>query len=143
MDVDRGRVVVFDGLCNLCSGGAQWLLHHPSRSPYRLIPMQSDLGRALLVQHNYDPDDPLTFLVIDGPRSLTESDAWIHLVDAAGGAWRLVRAARIIPRSVRDMVYRLIARNRYRWFGRRTSCFIPQSSIESVSSAEHLEKTGP
>jgi hypothetical protein len=90
----QSRVVVFDGLCNLCSGGARWLQHHPSDPPFSLVPMQSDLGRKLLTQHGCDPDDPLTFLVLDGDRCLTQSDAWIHLVAAAGPAWRHIAAAR-------------------------------------------------
>jgi predicted DCC family thiol-disulfide oxidoreductase YuxK len=121
-----GRIVVFDGLCNLCSGGARWLERHRSEPPFLLVPMQSDLGRALLSQHGYDPDDPLTFLVLDGDRCLTQSEAWIHLVAAAGGWRRLIITTRVIPRAWRDAVYRLIARNRYRWFGRRQTCYLPQ-----------------
>jgi predicted DCC family thiol-disulfide oxidoreductase YuxK len=125
------RIVVFDGLCNLCSGGAGWLQRHQGRPPFRLIPMQSDLGRTLLAQHGYDPDDPLTFLVLDGGQCLTQSDAWIHLVAAAGRGWPLVRAAGVIPREWRDAVYRVIARNRYRWFGRRRTCYLPAAPKDS------------
>ena len=57
----------------------------------------SDQGRTLLTRHGYDPDDPLTFLVLDGERYLTQSDAWIHLVTAAGGWWRLAYAAGLFP----------------------------------------------
>jgi predicted DCC family thiol-disulfide oxidoreductase YuxK len=127
----RDRIVVFDGLCNLCSGGARWFLQHPSEPPFHLVPMQSEVGRTLLARHGYDPDDPLTFLVLDGERCITQSDAWIHLVAAAGGAWRLAHAARVIPRPLRDVVYRLIARNRYRWFGRRNSCYLAPAPVES------------
>jgi predicted DCC family thiol-disulfide oxidoreductase YuxK len=133
MNTERGsveintRLMVFDGFCNLCSAGARWVQRHKIEPPFRLVPMQSDEGRRLLTQHGYDPDDPLTFVVLEGDRCLTQSDAWIHLAAAAGGAWRLVHAVRVIPRVVRDYAYRLVARNRYRWFGRRTTCYIPQS----------------
>jgi predicted DCC family thiol-disulfide oxidoreductase YuxK len=60
----ENRIVVFDGLCNLCSGGARWLQYHQSEPPFQLVPMQSDLGRTLLTQHGYDPDDPLIFLIV-------------------------------------------------------------------------------
>jgi len=93
--------------------------------------MQSEVGRTLLARHGYDPDDPLTFLVLDGERCITQSDAWIHLVAGAGGGWRLAHAARVIPRPLRDVVYRLIARNRYRWFGRRKTCYLAPASVES------------
>lgn len=123
---DRGRTVVFDGLCNLCSGGARWLEHHQGDPPFRLVPMQSDQGRELLTAHGYDPDDPVTFLVLDAGQQFTQSNAWIYLVAAAGGGWRLIHATRLIPRAWRDSIYRLIARNRYRWFGRRNTCYLPQ-----------------
>jgi predicted DCC family thiol-disulfide oxidoreductase YuxK len=141
MDADN-RIVVFDGLCNLCTGGARWFEHHPAKPPFLLVPMQSDRGRALSAQHGYDPDDPLTFLVLDGRQCLTQSDAWIHLIVAAGGAWRLMHAARIIPRAWRDSVYRVIARNRYRWFGRRRVCYLPQTPPESHSPAEPSARSG-
>lgn len=129
------RIVVFDGLCNLCSGGARWLQDHQTQPPFHLVPMQSELGRILLARHGCDPDDPLTFLVLDGNRCLTQSDAWIHLVAAVGRAWRVVNVARVIPRFWRDAVYRLVARNRYRWFGRRKTCYLPQHT-ESDPSTE-------
>jgi predicted DCC family thiol-disulfide oxidoreductase YuxK len=93
--------------------------------------MQSELGRTLLTRHGYDPDDPLTFLVVDGDLCITQSDAWIHLTVAAGGVWRSVRAVRVVPKALRDSIYRLIARNRYRWFGRRKTCYLSQSSVDS------------
>jgi predicted DCC family thiol-disulfide oxidoreductase YuxK len=127
--------MVFDGFCNLCSGGARWVQRHRIEPPFRLVPMQSELGRAMLAEQGYDPDDPLTFLVVDGDRSLTQSDAWIHLVAAAGGGWRLIHATRVIPRILRDSVYRLIARNRYRWFGRRTTCYVPHADLNSLRTS--------
>jgi predicted DCC family thiol-disulfide oxidoreductase YuxK len=138
----ESRIVVFDGLCNLCSGGARWLEQHQSKPPFRLVPMQSDLGRTLLTKHGYDPDDPLTFLVLDGGQCLTQSDAWIHLVAAAGGWRRLVKTIRVIPRAGRDSVYRLIARNRYRWFGRRQTCYLPQPPTGSNQPAESSPRSG-
>jgi predicted DCC family thiol-disulfide oxidoreductase YuxK len=136
--------VVFDGLCNLCSGGARWLQAHPSEPPFQLIPMQSDFGRSLLIQHGYNPDDPLTFLVVDGERYLTQSDAWIHVVAAAARGWRLIYVARVIPRAWRDAIYRLIARNRYRWFGRRTACYLPAAPLnEPEPPGKPPESHGP
>ena len=141
METDT-RIVVFDGLCNLCTGGARWFERHPATPPFLLVPMQSDSGRVLLAQHGYDPDDPLTFLVLDGRQCLTQSVAWIHLIVAAGGGWRLTRATRVVPRAWRDYVYRLIARNRYRWFGRRQTCYLPQPQMDSSSPAERSTRSG-
>jgi len=119
------RIVVFDGLCHVCSRGARFLERHPVQPPFHLVPMQSEAGRQLLSVHGLDPDDPPTFLVLDRGRCLTHSDASIHIMASAGGAWRMVLAARLVPRPWRDALYRLLARNRYRWFGRRATCYLP------------------
>jgi predicted DCC family thiol-disulfide oxidoreductase YuxK len=88
--------------------------------------MQSDAGKALLVEYGIDPEDPATFLVLDGGRRFTESDAAIHVIAALGMPWRVINVVRIVPRGWRDALYRLLARNRYRWFGRRSACYLPQ-----------------
>ena len=89
--------------------------------------MQTAAGRAILLQNGVDPDDPTTFLVLDGGRIRTASDATIHLMTSPGGAWTLFHLARVMPRSWRDWVYGVVARNRYGWFGRRTACSLPKS----------------
>lgn len=118
------RVIVYDGYCNLCSGWAQFHLRHPAEPPFALIAMQSDTGRILLSANGVDPDDPATFLVIDQGRCLTQSDAAIHVVTELGSIWRLFGFFRIVPRQWRDALYRLLARNRYRWFGKRSTCYL-------------------
>jgi predicted DCC family thiol-disulfide oxidoreductase YuxK len=121
------RVLVFDGYCHLCSGWARFLSRHPVTPPFRLVAMQSEEGRVLLTTHGIDPDDPSTFLVLDAGRVFRESDAVIHVVTALGRLWRVFEIARVIPRPLRDWMYRVLARNRYRWFGRRQVCYLPGS----------------
>lgn len=126
--IDPGaRVIVFDGICHVCSGWIRFLGRHRIDPPFRLLPMQSAAGKALLVQFGIDPKDPATFLVLDRGRQLTESDATIHVIATLGGLWQMAQLARIVPRRWRDAAYRLLARNRYRWFGRRCACYLPLS----------------
>jgi predicted DCC family thiol-disulfide oxidoreductase YuxK len=126
--IDPGaRVIVFDGICHVCSGWIRFLGRHRIDPPFRLLPMQSAAGRALLVQFGIDPEDPATFLVLDRGQQLTESDATIHVIATLGGLWQMAQLARIVPRRWRDSAYRLLARNRYRWFGRRSTCYLPLS----------------
>ena len=119
------RAIVFDGHCHICSGWARFLSRHEVEPPFQLIAMQSAAGRELLTQHGIDPDDPATFLVLDRGHRFERSDAAIHIVAALGGLWRAAHAARIVPRGWRDALYQLLARNRYRWFGRRSTCYLP------------------
>jgi len=119
------RVVVFDGYCHICTGGVRFVLRHPVHPPFEIVPMQSDRGRSLLLKYGIDPENATTFLVLDGDRAMTESDASIHLISALGGIWRIAEAGRIVPKRVRDWMYRLLARNRYNWFGKRDTCYLP------------------
>ena len=128
MSANENRVVVYDGHCHLCSGWVRFFERHRVQPPFLLTPMQSPAGRDLLTQYGIDPDDPSTFLVLDRGRPFTASDAVIHVIAAVGGAWRLVQAAHLIPRAWRDAMYRVLARNRYRWFGRRETCYLPKKT---------------
>jgi predicted DCC family thiol-disulfide oxidoreductase YuxK len=87
--------------------------------------MQSPRGRELLTSHGVDPDDPMTFLVLDGGNAFTQSDAAIQVMVASGGLWRAMSLARWVPRGLRDGLYGVVARNRYRWFGKRSTCYLP------------------
>jgi len=122
----EARVIVFDGICHVCAGGVRFLRWLHVQPPFQLIPMQSVEGRAILVEHGIDPEDPVTFLVLDQGQRFTESDASIHVIAAVGGPWKMIHIVRLVPRRWRDALYRLLARNRYRWFGRRSTCYLPQ-----------------
>ena len=122
----KARVIIFDGICHVCSGWVAFLSRHRINPPFQLIPMQTAQGKSLLAEYGLDPEDPATFLVLDHGRQFTQSDAAIHLIAALDGFWRMVRVARLIPRAWRDALYRLLARNRYRWFGRRSTCYLPR-----------------
>ena len=88
--------------------------------------MQGARGRALLDAHGIDPDDPATFLYLDRGRAWTDSDALAAVLATLGPGWSALAALiRITPRPLRDAGYRAIARNRYRWFGRRATCLVP------------------
>jgi len=91
--------------------------------------MQSATGRALLTRHGIDPDDPVTFLLIDAGAAYTDTDAALRIVSRFGFAWRLFASIiGIIPRSLRNALYRWIARHRYRLFGRHEVCLIPPAN---------------
>jgi predicted DCC family thiol-disulfide oxidoreductase YuxK len=121
----RSAIIVFDGDCVLCSGWVRFLLHHDREARYRFAAMQAPAGRALLVAQGLDPHDPSSFLLLDGDRAWTDTDAIRRVVGGLGGPWRAVHVLGWIPKRLRDGMYQLVARNRYRWFGRNASCFVP------------------
>lgn len=120
----EGPVIVFDGICVLCNGWVRFLLEHDREARYRFAAMQTDAGRALLASHGLDPDDPASFLLVEDGRAWTDTEAIRRVLAGLGGVWRLAALLSLVPRFVRDLLYRLLARNRYRVFG-TTTCHVP------------------
>lgn len=118
-------VIVFDGVCALCSRWVRFLLRFDRQARYRFAAMQGAQGSALLRVHGLDPDDPLSFLLVDEQGAWTDTDAILRVLTGLGRAWRLAGVLRVIPRRWRDAAYRALARNRYRWFGRHDACYLP------------------
>jgi len=125
----NGPVVVFDGICVLCNGWVRFLLKR-DRGRYRFAAMQSESGRALLFAHGLDADDPASFLLVDNGVAWTDTDAIRRVLSGLGGAWKIAALIGLVPRFLRDSLYRTIARNRYRWFG-TTACTIPDEAQRS------------
>ena len=117
-------IILFDAECVLCSANAQFILRHDKNGHFRLATMQGRVGAELYIDHGMDPHDPISMLVIDGDRVRKDSDAVLSIYEALGFPWRLISLFRVVPHFIRDPVYRWVARNRYRLFGKRTSCWI-------------------
>lgn len=120
-----GPVIVFDGHCVLCSANARFVLRNDRRGHFRLAAMQGEAGAAILRRCGVDPHNPDTLIVIDGGSVFRESNAVLAIWAQLGWPWRALALARIVPRFLRDPVYRWIARHRYRLFGRNEQCFVP------------------
>jgi predicted DCC family thiol-disulfide oxidoreductase YuxK len=126
-------IIVFDGQCVLCSANAQFVLRHDRRSYFRLASMQGEVGAALYRRFGIDASDPESMIVVDGARLYRDSDAILAIYGGLGWPWRALAAiGRLMPRMLRDPMYRWIARHRYRLFGRRDVCWVP--------SAEYAER---
>jgi predicted DCC family thiol-disulfide oxidoreductase YuxK len=122
-----GAIIVFDGVCVLCNGWVRFLLRYDRKGRYRFAAMQSASGRGLLSRHGLDPDDPLSFLLVDEAGAWTDTDAIGRVLHGLDGGWRVVAKMLLaVPRAWRDRGYRFTARNRYRWFGRRAQCRVPE-----------------
>lgn len=125
MDRDR-PIIVFDAECVLCSANAQFVLRYDRREHFRLASMQGTAGTALYRQFGIDPADPETLIVVSGDQALRDSAAVFAIWSGLGWPWRALTILRAVPRGLRDPLYRLIARNRYRIFGKRQTCWIPK-----------------
>ena len=124
-------VILFDAQCVLCSANAQFILRHDRRRRFRLAAMQGPVGAALFRAHGIDPADPDTMLLVENGRARRDSDAVIAIWEGLGWPWRAAAAFRLVPGPIRDAVYLLVARNRYRLFGRRETCWLPDPADRS------------
>ena len=118
-------LLVFDGVCNLCNGFVRFLLERDEGGRLLFATCQSEAGAAIMREAGIDPLDPASVVLVDGRQMYVYSDASLLAITALGGAWRLVTLARIVPKFLRDPLYRFVARRRYRWFGRSDSCRTP------------------
>lgn len=123
---DSGPIILFDAECVLCSANAQFVLGHDRARRFRLASVQSDVGAALCRAHGIDPTDPASMLVVEGGRVRRDSDAVLSIYAGLGLPWRLLGLMRLAPRVLRDPVYRWVARNRYKLFGKRDTCWMPR-----------------
>ncbi len=123
--MSESAIVLFDGVCNLCNSTVQFVLRRDRRQRFLFAPLQSEKGRDLLQRHGLSPDFLDSFVLVEQGRVFTSSSAALRIARGLPGLWPLLYAFIAVPRFLRDAVYRWIARNRYRWFGRRDSCRIP------------------
>jgi predicted DCC family thiol-disulfide oxidoreductase YuxK len=122
---DNRPIILFDAFCVLCSANAQFILKYDHAAHFRLASMQSEAGAALYRKFGIDPADPETMIVVEGETALRNSDAVLAIYAGLGWPWKAMVAAKLIPKPIRDTIYGWIARNRYRLFGRRETCWLP------------------
>ena len=125
---DDRAVIVFDGVCVMCSGFAQFVARRDTDRKFRFIAAQSPLGVALYRHFGLDPVNYETNLLIANGRLSVKMAAVLGIVTALGGCWRLVGVFGWLPAGLSDRIYEAIARNRYRLFGRRDRCIRPDAS---------------
>jgi predicted DCC family thiol-disulfide oxidoreductase YuxK len=128
---DSNPIVLYDGVCGLCNRLVQFILKHDSRDRFRFASLQSDFAQGLMTRHGVDPHDLDTVYVVKNYQQpdealLARSDAILNMLKNLGGIWSLAGIGRVLPRAFRDAVYKLVARNRYRVFGKHESCMLPE-----------------
>ena len=119
-------LILFDGVCVLCSRGCGFVNKRDRRGYFRFIPMQLAEGRPLAEQLGINPDRPDSFAFVAAGRAYVKSEAALRIARELP-RWQWTWVFHFIPRVIRDAIYDLVARNRYRWFGRRDACMLPNS----------------
>jgi predicted DCC family thiol-disulfide oxidoreductase YuxK len=120
-------VVLFDGVCTLCNGAVNFVIDRDPAGYFQFAALQSDAGAGLLRAHGREPEPgpPDSLLLLEDGRVYERSEAALRIARRLSGAWKLLYALRVVPRPLRDAVYRWVARHRYAWFGQRAVCRLP------------------
>lgn len=122
---DDRPIIIFDGHCVFCSWWARLVLRQDRRGVFRLLPAQATLGAALYAHYGLDPQAYETNILIEDGVARFRSDGSIRMAWRLGWPWRLAAVFRVLPRSVADGLYDLVAKNRFRLFGRSEVCYRP------------------
>lgn len=125
---DHG-VILFDGVCNLCNGFVQWVIRRDPHGRFRFAALQSHAAQQLVAGHPVRPTDMETVLYVRDGRVRERSTAVLHIMKDIGGLWRLMFVFMVLPRFIRNGIYTWVARNRYKWRGKRESCMIPTPEL--------------
>ena len=119
-------VLLYDGLCCLCNRTVYFLVQIDHQAVLHFAALQSNTAKSLLEQVDYSRPLPDGVVLIHNGKIYTESDAALKSLQLIGGIWKLVAILRFIPHFIRNPIYRIVARNRYTWFGKYDSCPIPK-----------------
>jgi predicted DCC family thiol-disulfide oxidoreductase YuxK len=125
-------IILYDGVCGLCNRGVRFVLRRDCKCVFRFASLQSAAGREILARHGLKAEPLDTFYVIPdyglaGERVLSKSSAAIYAAERLGGVWKAAAVLWVLPPRIRDLAYDMVARHRYRLFGRYDTCPLPEA----------------
>lgn len=121
------KIVLFDGVCNLCNGLVKFIIRHDRRGVVRFSSLQSQFARTILNEKSLETD---SVIYLTQGKALIRSDAILHMFRDMGGLWKLLYGFIVVPKFIRDFFYDLVARHRYRIFGKRETCMVPTPDMK-------------
>ena len=132
LEISRSHpILLFDGVCNLCNGFVQYTIERDPEGQFRFAALQSDVGKNVLEHINLSPEDLSTAILIEDEKIYTQSTVGLRMIKKMNVWYRFLYFLIILPKPLRDFFYRIIANNRYRWFGEKESCMIPTPELQS------------
>jgi predicted DCC family thiol-disulfide oxidoreductase YuxK len=129
MSLGKDPILLFDGVCHFCDQAVQFVIRHDKKETYKFAALQSTTGQELLKTFHLPTTTFNSLLVVKGTNYYTKSTAVLEICHTLGGAWKLLALFKIVPRPIRDLFYDVIAKNRYKWFGKNDQCMIPGPDV--------------
>jgi predicted DCC family thiol-disulfide oxidoreductase YuxK len=125
-------VILFDGVCNLCNASVQFIIKHDPKHQFRFASLQSDLGQEVLKEFNLPMEEFGSFILWEKGVVYTRSSAALRVTKKLSGAWPVLYGFMIVPPFIRNGVYNWVARNRYKWFGKKEECWVPTPELKGL-----------
>jgi predicted DCC family thiol-disulfide oxidoreductase YuxK len=127
---ENSNILLFDGVCNLCNKAVQFVIKHDKKSLIKFASLQSDFGQKILLEHNLPLNYLNSFIYLKNNKHYLKSTAALYLLNDLGGGWQLFFCFMIVPKFIRDFVYSIVAKNRYKWFGKNNECMILNEDLQ-------------
>ncbi|MBW1618692.1 thiol-disulfide oxidoreductase DCC family protein [Empedobacter falsenii] len=125
------KIILFDGICNLCNQSVQFVIEHDNKNQFQFASLQSDFGQNFLKENNLDAAQFDSVVFIEDDKFYTKSSAALKISKYLDGITSWLTIFMIVPKPLRDVVYSFIAKNRYRWFGKQESCWLPTPELKA------------
>jgi predicted DCC family thiol-disulfide oxidoreductase YuxK len=127
--MEEKPIVLFDGVCNFCNYWMNFAIKRNSKKNLKFTTLQGETAKQILPQYNINPTSLSSVIFIDKGKAYTQSSASLRICKYMDGGWKLFYGLIIIPKFIRDVIYNWIARNRYKWFGKKDSCMVPTPEL--------------
>ena len=129
---ENKKIILFDGVCNLCNASVQFVIQHDSKDVFRFVALQSELGQDILNHIGVNPKNIDSIILYEpGIAYYYKSEAALHISKSLGGFFHLGTVFKLIPNGIRNVLYDYIAKNRYKWYGKKEQCMLPTASLKT------------
>ncbi|QEC67021.1 DUF393 domain-containing protein [Panacibacter ginsenosidivorans] len=125
-------VILFDGVCNLCSSSVQFVIKHDPKRQFRYASLQSDYGQRVLKKFGLPENELNSFILLENEKIYTRSAGALRVTKKLSGLWPLLYGFIIVPPFIRNAVYTYIAQHRYKWFGKKEVCWVPTTELKQL-----------
>lgn len=128
---EHNHIVLFDGVCNLCQSSVQFLLKHDKKGKLKYASLQSKFGKELLQKYKIDTNKVDSIVFVSNGKAFIESSAALKIAGFLNFPLNALQVFWIVPKFIRDRIYKWVARNRYKWFGKEETCMLPTEDISA------------
>lgn len=126
----KHKIILFDGVCNLCNASVNFVIKRDKKDVFRFAALQSEIGQEYVSKFNIDPSETDSIILIDNDKCYVKSTAALHIIKSLSGGYPLLFGFLIVPAFFRNWVYDYVAKNRYKWYGKKESCMVPTEELK-------------